>query len=512
VLFAGAIAVAWQPGARAQEKSAAQEPFPGLDAYVTNAIATWHVPGLALAIVRNDSVLYAKGYGVLQVGTSTPVDERTLFEIGSSSKSFTATLVAMLITDGTMKWDEHVNAYLPSFRLYDPVASAELTVRDALTHRSGLQRGELSWMAAGISREEVLRRERFLKPSWGLRTRFGYQNVMYLAAGEAAAKAAGSRWEDLIQQRIFTPLAMTSSVPLLRDPERVANLAASHGLSKDSVFVTPHFDADDIAPAGAIASSARDMAQWLRFQLGDGTFAGKRLVSAAALREIHTPQMLVGAGGGVGPPDSLTRFNTYGMGWFVQDYRRALVWQHGGNTDGMTAAMGMLPEQRFGVVVLSNIASAQLPDLLMRWIFDRQLGAPMRDLSAEAFTRYATQRRRADSVEKAQAAQRVAGAQPPLPLTAFVGTYADSLYGEATITLEGGRLSMSRGTWKGPLEYANYGHFRWGPLPSAVVSSLQVKFDLTPDGKVAGLSFTVGADLVTMAKKEAAGAGRGGRP
>ena len=135
----------------------------------------------------------------------------------------------------------------------------------------------------------------------------------------------------------------------------------------------------------------------------------------------------------------------------------------------------------------------------------------MRDLSAEAFTRYTTQRRRADSVEKAQAVQRVA-AQPPLPLTAFVGTYADSLYGEATITLEGERLSLARGLWKGPLEYTNFGYFRWGPLPSAVVQALQVKFDLTPDGKVSALSFTVGADLVTMAKKAAAGAGRGGRP
>jgi CubicO group peptidase (beta-lactamase class C family) len=334
---------------------------------------------------------------------------------------------------------------------------------------------------------------------------------MYLAAGEAAAKVSGSTWEDLIQQRIFTPLGMTSSVPIARDPARLTNFASSHGMAKDSVFAVAHFSADDIAPAGSIAASARDMAQYLRFQLGDGTFGGKRLVSVAALRETHTPQILTGggAGGGAGG-DSLTRFSTYGMGWFVQDYRKALVWQHGGNTDGMTAAMGLLPEHRFGVVVLANMAGAQLPDLLMRWIFDRQLGAPMRDLSAEARARYVTQRQRADSLERVQASQRVAGAQPPLPLTAFVGTYADSLYGEGTITLENGRLVFERGEWKGPLEYWNVGHFRWGPLPSAVVPALQVKFDFTPDGKVSGLSFTVGADLVSMARREPPAGGRRG--
>ena len=488
----------------------AQEPFPGLDAYVTRAMTAWKVPGLSLAIVRNDSVVYAKGYGVQKAGTSTPVDDRTLFEIGSSSKSFTATLVAMMVSEGKMKWDDPVTTYLPSFRLYDPVASAELTLRDALAHRSGLSRGELSWMAAGISRDEVLRRVRFLKPSWGFRSRWGYQNIMYLAAGEAAAKVAGSTWEALVQQRIFDPLGMTASVPIARTPERLSNFATPHGLARDSVYaLAAHMNIDDMAPAGSIVSNARDMAQWLRFQLGDGTFAGKRLVSAAALRETHTPQMLMGGGG---PTDSATYFSTYGMGWIVQDYRGALMWQHGGNTDGMTAAMGMLPQQKLGVVVLSNMAGAALPDLLMRWIFDRQLGAPMRDLSAAALTRYAAQRRRADSVEQVQTAGRKAAGPPPVPLQTYTGTYVDSLYGEGTVSLENGTLFFERGVWKAPLEHWGYGNFRWGPLPSAVLSQLIVKFDVTVEGKVSGLSFGVGGDVVEMRKKEPATARGGTRP
>lgn len=486
-------------------RSSAQEPFPGLDAYVNKAIADWKVPGLAVAIVRNDSVIYAKGYGVLRTGADAPVNDRTLFEIGSSSKSFTATLVAMVVTDGKMKWDDRIVTYLPTLRLQDPVANAELTVRDALTHRAGLSRGDFAWMSAGISRDEVLRRARFLKPAAPFRSRFIYQNFMYLAAGEAAAKAAGTTWEDAIQQRIFTPLGMTSSVPLTRQPDRVANLATPHLVWRDTVQSKAHMDMDDIAPAGSILSNARDMAQWLRFQLGDGTFGGKRLVSAAALRETHTPQMLMG-GGAAG--DSITRFSTYGMGWMVQDYRARLMWQHGGNTDGMTTAMGVLPDQKFGVAVLSNMHGSPLPDLLMRYLFDRALGMPMRDLSAEALTRVATQRRRADSTERAQASQRVEGAPPPLPLSAYEGTYADSLYGEAKIFLKDGKLVMERGAFSAPLEFWNGGNFRWGRLPSGAIPNLFVKFDVTTDGRVNSLAWGVGVDSAYLTRKAPPG-GRG---
>src|SRR4051812_7337007 len=160
----------------------AQEPFPGLDAYISKQVATWKIPGIGVAIVRNDSVLYTKGFGVLAAGSTTPVDDQTLFEIGSSSKSFTATLVAMMVADGKMRYDDHIARFLPDLKLYDPVASAELTVRDALTHRAGLSRGELIWLGSGATRAEVLYRVRFLKPQSPFRSRYSYQNIMVLAA------------------------------------------------------------------------------------------------------------------------------------------------------------------------------------------------------------------------------------------------------------------------------------------------------------------------------------------
>ena len=507
VLGLAAVALATAAGV-----AGAQEPFPGLDAYIAKAVQTWKVPGLSVAIVRNDSVIFAKGYGVLKAGSKTPVDAKTLFEIGSSSKAFTATVVAMMVTDGKMRFDDRLTTYLPDFRMYDPVANEGVTLRDALTHRSGIARGELVWLGADISRDEVLHRVRFLKPESPFRSRYSYQNMMFLAAGQAAGKAAGSSWDELIRTRIFAPLGMTSSVTTskgLTNP----NVTTGHGLDHDTVFIKMQFNGDNIAPAGAILSNAADMAQWLRFQLNDGQVNGKRLVSTMALRETHSPQILTapGAGGGRGgQPDTaapVTHFSSYGMGWFVEDYRGQLVWQHGGNTIGMTAAVGMIPEKKFGVVVLSNMGQAQLPEILRRYIFDRQLGAPMKDLSAETYAQYQTQRHRADSAAAAQATQHPVSALPPLPLTAYAGTYADSLYGDVVVSVNEGQLELQRSEWRAPLQYWNATNFRWDVVGSPA-GPMIIKFEVAPDNSVTGLWFGIGGDVTLLSRK---GGGRGGR-
>jgi CubicO group peptidase (beta-lactamase class C family) len=335
--------------------------------------------------------------------------------------------------------------------------------------------------------------------------------MMFLAAGQAAGRAAGSTWDDLVRQRIFTPLGMTSTVASshgLTNP----NVAAPHGIDHDTDFVKPPFDAENIAPAGAILSSAADMAQWLRFQLNDGVVGSKRLVSSAALRETHTPQILIPAGGEGrgGDSASVKRFTSYGMGWMVEDYRNQLSWQHGGNTLGMTAAVGMLPEKKVGVAVLSNMQGAALPALIEQYVFDRELGAPMRDWSAEAYERSRSQRRRADSLQQVQLAGHPASAQAPLPLSAFAGTYADSLYGEMTVALKEGHLELSRADVHAPLEYWNANIFKWLLPPTAPTGPSFIKFEITPDNTVTGLYFGLAGDINLLAKKGGARGGRGG--
>jgi CubicO group peptidase (beta-lactamase class C family) len=494
---------AWRPA-----KARAQEPYSGLDAYIEKAVQTWKVPGLSVAIVRNDSVIYAKGFGVVKVGSTTRVDTKTLFEIGSSSKAFTGAVVAMMVSDGKMRFDDRLATYLPDFRMYDPVANEGVTVRDALAHRSGIARGELVWLAAGISRDEILHRVRFLKPESPFRSQFAYQNMMYLAAGQAAGKAAGSTWEELVRQRIFTPLGMTSSLANSNGMS-VANAAFGHNMEHDTAFSMPRFSLENIGPAGSIISNAVDMAQWLRFQLNDGVVNGKRVLNAAAFRETHTPQILASLGPRRQPDSvsSLSHFTSYGMGWFVEDYRGQLVWQHGGNTVGMTAAVGMLPEKKFGVVVLSNMDHTPLPEILRRYIFDLQLGVPARDLSAETYAQYKAQLRRADSVEAAQLAQHPANAVPPLPLAAYAGTYGDSLYGELVVSVNDGQLELQRGEWRAPLQYWNASNFRWS-VRGSPAGTLMITFDVSPQNTVTGLHYGLPGDETLLPRK---GAGRGGR-
>jgi len=491
------VSVAAARGAAAQQA----DPYPGFNAYVAKAMKTWQIPGLSIAIVRNDSVIYAKGFGVLGAKSATPVDQRTLFEIGSSSKAFTATLVAMLVGEGKMHWDDRLTTYLPDFRMSDAVANEEVTVRDALTHRSGIARGEFVWLGAGISRDEVLHRVRFLKPESPFRSRYSYQNMMFLAAGQAVAHAAGSTWDDLVRERIFTPLGMTSTVTTYRGLTNT-NVAIPSGLDHDTVFAKRPFNAENIAPAGAIISSVTDMAQWLRFQLNDGVVNGKRLVTSAALRETHTPQILMSSGGERADSASVKRFSSYGMGWMVEDYRNQLSWQHGGNTLGMTAAVGMLPEKKVGVVVLSNMQGAQLPQLLEQYVFDRELGAPMRDLSAEAYERFLKQRRRADSVQTVQLAGHTANAEPSIPLAAFVGTYADSLYGDMTVSMAGGQLELARGAIKAPLVYWNANNFRWMLTVTELTGPEFIKFEISPDNTVTGMYFGLPGDVTLLGKRK----------
>ena len=225
-------------------------------------------------------------------------------------------------------------------------------------------------------------------------------------------------------------------------------------------------------------------------------------MSSAALRETHTPQMLIGAGL---PATDATTFNTYGMGWIVQDYRHEVAWQHGGNTPGMTAAVGMLPEKKLGVVVLGNMDHTQLPDMLMRYVFDRHLGAPVRDYVAEASARAVAMQRRPDT-----APAHVAGT-PPLPLTAYVGTFADSLYGEATVAIENGHLEFTRGAAHGPLEYWNASNFRWNSNAAIPATSQYIKFDVTPDDRVTGVYYGLAPDIALLGRKSA-GTTRAARP
>jgi CubicO group peptidase (beta-lactamase class C family) len=468
-----------------------QEPYPGFDAYVTKTMADGKVAGLSLAIVRNDSVIYVKAYGVKEVGKPDKVDENTLFEIGSTTKTFTSTLVGIMQTDGKLRFDDKISAHLPDFRLYDPYASAEVTVRDALSHRTGLARGELMWLASGLSRTEIIHRLRFQPPATSFRSAYAYNNPMVVVAGEVAAKAGGSTWEDLIQQRILTPLGMTRSMPLVKDFSRVSNAATPHANGPSGSYAQEHEILENIGPAGSINSTARDMAQYLRFQMGDGTFNGKRIISTAALREIHSPQMLMG-GGGRGNASGVARPNAYGLGFMVTDFRDHVYWNHGGNTVGMTAAMGMLPTEKIGAVVLSNLDHTGVPEAVVRYVLERHLKVPIQEVAQAG-------RGGGGGAGRGSAAPPVTST-PPLDLTAYTGTFADSLFGEVTVTVKDGKLNAVRAGLHGSMEPVNRDNFTWS-TGLTVLPTLPLQFLIGRDGRANALLITFSGESWQLARK-----------
>ncbi len=459
------------------------KPLQGFDAYVARSMAEWKVPGLAIAIVRNDSVILAKGYGVRILGKPDPVDPRTIFAIGSSSKAFTATAMAMLVDQGKLKWDDRATGYLPGFQLYDPYATRELTVRDLLTHRSGLARGDLLWYMGNLPRDSILHQARYLKPTWSFRSHFGYQNLMYLAAGQLAARVAGKSWDDLVRERIFAPLGMASSNTSTRGLDRLPDVATPHEDVDDTVRTVPWKNIDNVGPAGSINSNVLDMTQWVRFQLAGGKVAGKPLLSAAAFGETHQPQTIIGLEGAWKVFSQDAHFLSYGMGWFLHDYKGRELVEHGGNIDGMSALVALLPEEKTGLVVLTNLGSNALTYAVMYRVFDAYLKQPPKDWSSVLLKAYRELQAQGKLQEKNKEAQRVAGTSPSLPLGKYAGTYSDSMYGDATVRQEGQALTLQYGTTLADLAHWQYNTFRatWRPRH---LGKAYVTFTLNDEGKV----------------------------
>jgi CubicO group peptidase (beta-lactamase class C family) len=488
--FAAVLVCAVAPAATAQRNSTAD-----LDAYITRAVRDWRIPGLAIAVVKDDSVVFAKGYGVRELGKAGAVDAGTRFAIGSTTKAMTAVALGMLVDEGKVRWDEPVTAYLPGFRVGDPYVTRELTVRDLLTHRAGLGNADQLWASVDYSPEEISARVATLQPAYSLRSGFIYQNIMYAIAGDVIAAASGKPWAEFVRTRIFVPLGMTATEPTLGALAGKGNVAAPHMEIRDTIRAVTNRSVDAVAPAGAVWSSVGDMAKWARFILDSGRVDGKRILSAESYREIMSPQVV--APKSMYTTMSLIRphFFTYGLGWFLHDYQGQAIAMHTGSIDGMSAIIGLIPDQRVGVYVLANLDHAELRHALMYRVFDLYGGNKQRDWSRELLDLYGGLEAQADSARRQQEQRRVAGTRPSLALDAYAGTYRNTTYGDAVVTVSDGALRFAFGSGRrGRLMHWQYDTFQaqWEDIrmsPSLVV--------FAPDGtggvssvRAFGVSFT----------------------
>jgi CubicO group peptidase (beta-lactamase class C family) len=465
---------------------------PDIDQWVARAMRTFEVPGLALAIVKDDGVVVARGYGVRKLGDPTPVDARTLFGIASNTKAFTATALGLLVEEGKLEWDAPVVRYLPAFAMWDPFVTREITVRDLLVHRSGLGLGAgdlLWWPESTYDRKEIARRLRFIQPATSFRTAYAYDNVLYLIAGELIETISGQTWENFVATRILARVGMTGSNVRHSAAAAGGNVAAPHAPVDGAVRAIRPFESDNTNPAGGINSSAEDMAKWLRVQLSGGTLAdGSRLFSAQTARQLTSIVTPIPIGD---PPPELpplkTNFHGYALGFDIRDYRGHKIVMHTGGLPGYVSRVAMIPDLNVGVAVLTNQESGEAFDSIAYRVLDYYLGAPAFDWIDGYSKVHARVAAGVSAAEGNASSARDAASKPSLSLARYAGTYRDAWYGDITIAEEGGKLVMRFShtpALTGDLEHWQHDTFiaRW--RDRELRADAYVTFALKPDGSI----------------------------
>jgi CubicO group peptidase (beta-lactamase class C family) len=499
ILIAFSAAGAVTSTAFAQDGAAsAQAQAWNLETDVTRVMKAFDVPGIAIAVVKDGKVVAAQGFGVRKLGEQAKVDGKTLFEIASNSKAFTAAMLAMLVDEGKLAWDDPVTRHLPDFQMHDAYVTHEMTVRDLLTHRSGLGLGAgdlLWWPTTNFSTDEIIEKLRYIRPATSFRSSYAYDNLLYIVAGKIIAAKTGMSWGEAVRARILKPVGMNLTTTSLAENEGNPDVSSAHSKINGKIAAVKQLPVPNAVGAVGINTNAEDIAKWMNVLLAGGKVGvdanGKevRLFSAKQSREMWSAQTPMKIGEPK-PPLAATKpnFFAYGLGFQLRDYQGKLVAMHGGALQGFYSKVVMVPEAKLGIAILTNAESGRALDSLQYRLLDQYLGVPNPTdwirLQAEA-------EEEAHSKElerlKKVSATRAAKSQPSLPLASYDGEYEDAWYGKATIARVGGKqvLTFTRTPdLTGELEHFQHDTFivRW--KERNFNADAYVTFSLNPDGSI----------------------------
>jgi CubicO group peptidase (beta-lactamase class C family) len=468
------------------------ERLQGIDDFVEEGLRALGTPGISLSVVKDGKVVLMRGYGRRRIGQRDTVSPRTLFQIASCTKAFTATALGMLVEEGKLGWDDPVVNHFGAFQLSDPYVTREATIRDLLCHRSGLVRGDALWYSSAYGRREMLRRLRYLPQRWGFRSRFTYNNLLYVVAGEVLEAVTGKSWDSFIEERILRPLDMDGTLTNTSDLASRDDVASPHEEVGGDLMEVERFE-DPVGSAdGSMVSSASDMAHWLEFNIAGGVHGRRRLMKGETLEALQEPCIFT-------PRDDPWRelistlhlgsnFNAYGLGWSLQDYRGLKAVWHTGGIDGMSSIVGMLPAEGLGMTALSNRGDSWLPKALMLEVFDLYIGDKGRDWIADfASVARLKELRMREALEK-QRRERRRGTEPSHPLKAYTGAYDDPYYGRAEVSLHRNGLKFRYGRrYSARLQHWHYDTFQaiW---ENSVQSPALVTFQVGASGSVVGIA------------------------
>ncbi len=413
-----------------------------LDSYIFRARHDWQIPGVAVCIVKDGQVVLAKGYGVKQIRSNDPVDENTLFMIGSNTKAMTATAIAMLQEQKKLSLNDKVTKHLHGFKLNDPLTTRELMISDLLSHRIGMEtfQGDFMYWTSDLSTAQVLEKFGKLKPRYSFRSKWGYTNAGFVAAGEIINRVTGKTWAMFLKDSIFTPLGMNHTIALSADLATASNKAFPHSYNYDQQMVRiPFGDIDNLAPAGAVSSSVADMSKWIMMQLDNGKLNGKQIISANALEQTKIPFSILGNGG---HPFNKSHFSLYGLGWFLEEYSGRKIVSHTGGVNGFVTSVTLIPEERLGIVVFTNTDQNSFYEALKWEIIDAYLNLPYRNYS-NFYLQYAKQQLNTSKKEWDLKKDSAAGnPKTALPLEKYTGAYQHEAYGKLYLSKVNDHLLM----------------------------------------------------------------------
>jgi CubicO group peptidase (beta-lactamase class C family) len=407
-----------------------------IDSYIARGIKDWDIPGVAVCIVKDGKVVLMKGFGKKERSSTDRIDENTLFMIASNTKAFTATALAMLDAEKKLSLEDKVTKWIPEFKLDNKLAGEQAIIRDLLCHRLGFQtfQGDFTFWKSNLTRAEVIEKMSRIKAVYPFRTTWGYSNSAFLTAGEIIPKVTGISWEEYIKEKIFIPLGMTRTLALTKDMLQATNKAMPHTVADGKLMKVPFANLDNLAPAASISSSVNDLSKWMITQLNDGKYQGKQIIPAAAIWAIRTPNSIIG---------HEDHFSLYGLGVGISEYEGREIVYHIGAISGFLSRITLIPEEKLGVVVLTNTDQNSFYAALDKEIVDAYLKLPYGNYSKVYLDSVYTKNKLAqDTIDKMFADSVALHLKAELPLKEYTGKYTNEVYGDMQIVLEKGVLRI----------------------------------------------------------------------
>jgi len=480
----------------------AKQSLEALPQVVEKGLKGLKVPGVALAVVKGQEVIFARGFGWRDVDKKLPMTPDTLLAIGSATKAFTTFTLGTLVDEGRVEWEKPVRFYIPWFRLYDTFATLHLTPRDLVTHRSGLPRHDLVWYNNhSASREEFVRRLAYLQPSADLRTKFQYNNLMFLTAGYLIEVLTGQTWEEAVRERVLKPLEMTRTNFSVLDSQKDSDFAQPYRQAKGKIKKIPFRIITNMGPAGSINSSVNEMTHWLMVHLNGGKYKGKTIIKPQTLQDMHLAHMPTGTTPSI---PEITPAD-YGLGWFIDTYRGHQRVHHGGNIDGFSAMVWLMPQDGLGFVALANKSGTALPELIIRHAADLILGLAPRDWVGQAIERKTKGEKEQEKAEKKKQSRRQPGTRPAHKLEEYAGLYHHPGYGDLKVFLKEGQLYFKFNGIVTPLEHWHYETFNALRAEDPTFVDMKLTFRTNVDGLVAAVEapFEPTIEPIVFTKKPA---------